>query len=463
MNLFVGDKALNSYLKKTGIAHYSVAFDVMEYDYKKIYKSFNLSYFSKDKGLSGSHFVDSEELMNYEKVETLTDNLITVLINKFKLRISFRRNADFSRNIIVCDDYNFEPDRLKHHDSIIKIAIVKNDLDKWEKLGDYDYIFTFDEHVNELKEYGHVFKIEDKPVFNQIKFVLNEIYKRKDVNFYHFIKSIKFDNIFPQINDYFKVLNSVYFDDQWYHDKYGLEGNTDSVTHFLLVGYAKEYSPGPNFNTKEYYKCNLDLKLRDLNPLLHYEQYGIHENRKISCEGIDKKFYDVIANSEYFDKEWYESTYDISQEDEDPVSHYLNIGYIKRYNPSRRFSTHEYFECHGNVKRGLLNPLLHYELFGREEDLKIGLSDKQHKRDYDLIANSEYFDRDWYLNKYDDLNGYDDPVCHYLYVGYAKRYDPGPNFSTQAYLTCNDDVERHGMNPLLHYERYGIREGRDLR
>ena len=237
------------------IAHYSVAFDLMEYDLKKVYRSFNLSYFCQDEGMSANDFADPERLRGYEKAVTLTNDLIVVLIKKFKFRISFRKNADFSRDIMVCDDYRLEPDRLKHSDSIIKIAIVKDSPDKWEHLSDYDYIFALEEHVKELRGHGQVFKIEDKPVYNQIKFALNELYRRKAVDFYHFIKFIKFEDVFPNVNDYFKVLHSPYFDDQWYHDTYGLEMNTDSVTHFLLMGYSKDYSPGPNFNTKEFYKC----------------------------------------------------------------------------------------------------------------------------------------------------------------------------------------------------------------
>lgn len=463
MNLFVGDKALNSFLKKRDIAHYSVAFDIMEYDFKRVYRSFTLSYFSKDNGMSENHFVDAQDLMNYEKVDSLTSDLIAVLIKKFKLRISFRKNADFSRHIIICDDHNFEPERLKHHDSIIKIAIVKDNCDKWESLSDYDYVFAFEENIDELKGYGHVFQIDEGPVYNQIKFILNELYMRRAVDFYHFVKSVKFHDVFPKINDYFKILHSPYFDDEWYHDTYDLPENTDSVIHFLLMGYSKDCSPGPNFNTKEFYKCNLDIKLQDLNPLIYYEQYGVEENRKLSCEGIDKKFYDIIANSEYFDAEWYKRTYDIEDEDPDPVTHYLEIGYTKRYNPSMKFSTHEYYERHNDVKISNVNPLLHYEMFGKEEGRAMCLTDRKHKLDIKLVSNSPYFDREWYLDKYPDLDGYEDPAQHYLHVGYAKRYDPGPDFSTQEYLDCNDDVLRHGMNPLLHYERYGIREGRDIR
>ena len=108
------------------------------------------------------------------------------------------------------------------------------------------------------------------------------------------------------------------------------------------------------------------------------------------------------------------------------------------------------------------NPLVHYELFGRKEKRRMCLTDEQHQKDHDLISDSPYFDKDWYLDTYDDLNGYDDPVYHYLHVGYTKGFNPGPNFSTDEYHICNSDVKEHGMNPLLHYERYGRREQRKL-
>ena len=433
----------------------------MEYDYKKIYKTFNISFFSKNIEFSGDYFVDSHELQDYEEIEKLTENLIIVFIEKFKFRISFRKNANFSNEILICDHYDFDPNRLKHEDSLIKIAIVKDNFDKWTNLSDYDYIFTLKEQLSELKQYGNVFSIEDKPVFNQIKFILNDLYKRKESDFYHFVKEINFENVFPKINDYFKVLNSELFDDEWYHDTYNLEKNTDSVIHFLLIGYAKGYNPGPNFNTEDYYKCNIDVMLKDINPLIHYEKYGKKENRIFSIEEKNKRDYDAILNSPYFDKEWYESTYGIG-EDTDSVDHYLHIGFIKRYNPSRDFSTQEYFESNMDVKEIQENPLVHYEVYGRNENRKLCFSDEQHKIDYDTISNSPYFDREWYLDHYDDLNGYEDPVYHYLHVGYTIGYDPGPDFSTDEYHACNLDVQKHGMNPLLHYERYGRREQRKL-
>lgn len=434
-------------------------FDLMEYDFKTIYKSFDISYFTKDKTLLTDNFVDSQELKDYESIEKSTVELVMILIRKFKLRLTFKKSNIFSKEIVICDDYALETDILNDEDCI-KIAIVKDNWDKWTNLEDYDYIFTSKEHVKDLRKYGVVSPIEDMSTFSQIKYILNDLYRRKLNKFYYFLKEIDFQRVFPKTKDYFKVLNSDYFDDEWYRAEYSLEDNTDSVIHFLLVGAIKGYDPGPNFNTQEYFDCNWDVKAKGTNALLHYESYGKKENRVISIAEKDIRDYDIILNSSYFDKDWYESTYEIS-EDIDSADHYLHAGFIERYDPGPDFSTREYYDCNRDVKKVLENPLVHYELFGRKEKRDIYFSDEQHQKDHDLILDSPYFDKEWYEGNY-DLNGYDDCVYHYLNIGFAKGYNPGPDFSTDEYYECHPDVKKHGMNALLHYERYGRKEGRKI-
>ena len=449
---------LKKHIDENDIEHYLLTCDLMEYDFKTIYKTFDISYFTKDKDLINNNFADSQMLKDYESIEKSTDNLIVILIKKFKLRLSFRKSSDFSNHIFICDDCDFDSTVLK--DDAIKIAIVKDNWNKLENLMNYDYIFTLKENVKELGDYGTVFPIVDEPVFNQIKFILNDLFRLKSNKFYHFVNDVNFQRVFPKINGYFKILNSDYFNDQWYRDTYDFEDNTDSVIHYLLIGYEKNYDPSPDFSTEEYYECNKDVKKHGMNPLLHYERYGRNENRYISIEQKNERDYGLILNSSYFDREWYEHTYDIA-DDVDSVDHYLHVGYIKRYNPGPDFSTQEYFDCNRDVKKVLDNPLVHYELTGKKENRKTHFSDKRHKEDYDLILNSPYFDKDWYESNY-DLSGFDDSVYHYLNIGYAKGYNPGPDFSTNEYFESNRDVEKHGMNPLLHYEKYGRNENRPI-
>ena len=454
----------NNQLKDKNIAHYLFAYDLLEYNFKEIYKSLNVSYFSKDKNLLEGNFVNPDELKYYESIEKTGKNNASVLIKKFKFRVTAMTNSNFSNEIIVSDYHDFDFDVLHHTDYLIKIALVKDNVDEWinsANLNNYDYIFTTEDESRKLLKENNIDSliVKGNCAYLQFKNILNSLYKFKREKFYPIAK--RFDKSFPKYNGYFKVLDSEYFDEEWYKTTYGILDNTDSVIHFLLIGCNKGYDPSSEFSTEEYYTCNEDVRKAEMNALIHYESYGKKENRIIHVADIPQRDYSIISNSPYFDKEWYVNTYEIP-DDVDPVKHYLEIGYLKRYNPGPDFNSHEYYQCNNDIKKVKANPLVHYELYGKKEKRKITNSDKVNQKNYDYIANSPYFDNEWYSNNY-DIPANTDPAYHYLNIGFAKMYNPGPEFSTSEYYQCHPDVEEHGMNPLLHYEMYGRNEGRALR
>ena len=106
-----------------------------------------------------------------------------------------------------------------------------------------------------------------------------------------------------------------------------------------------------------------------MNPLLHYELYGRGENRSLLSERRYEEFHSAILNSPYFDGEWYKSNYDIG--DMDSLDHYLNIGFVLGYNPGPNFSTKDYYEANEDVEEYGMNPLAHYEIYGRKENRKL--------------------------------------------------------------------------------------------
>jgi len=77
------------------------------------------------------------------------------------------------------------------------------------------------------------------------------------------------------------------------------------------------------------------------------------------------------------------------------------------------------------------------------------------------IKHSKYFNRRWYLRTYPDVakSGMS-AEKHYLVAGGLNGYNPGPRFDSKKYLVANPDVMRAGVNPLLHWEKYGKYEGR---
>ena len=83
------------------------------------------------------------------------------------------------------------------------------------------------------------------------------------------------------------------------------------------------------------------------------------------------------------------------------------------------------------------------------------------QRDAAELRGSSSFDAEYYrLQNPDVAEAGLDPVMHYLRFGAAEGRDPSPSFSNDYYLRANPDVVETGINPLLHFVRYGAREGR---
>jgi glycosyltransferase involved in cell wall biosynthesis len=79
-----------------------------------------------------------------------------------------------------------------------------------------------------------------------------------------------------------------------------------------------------------------------------------------------------------------------------------------------------------------------------------------------LVEGSGLFDATWYQERYPDVGGID-PLDHYLTDGWIEGRSPGPNFDGAWYLAAYPDVASAEANPLVHYLRHGISEGRYTR
>lgn len=83
-------------------------------------------------------------------------------------------------------------------------------------------------------------------------------------------------------------------------------------------------------------------------------------------------------------------------------------------------------------------------------------------REYRFVAQG--FDRAFYLSRYPDVRADGiDPVLHYIRYGCRENRDPTPLFSTGGYLARNPDVAQSGVNPFFHYMEFGRYENRDAR
>jgi hypothetical protein len=72
------------------------------------------------------------------------------------------------------------------------------------------------------------------------------------------------------------------------------------------------------------------------------------------------------------------------------------------------------------------------------------------------------FDASYYRTNNQDVAAAGiDPQLHYDQWGWREGRNPDPVFNTSWYLQHNPDVAAAGLNPLLHFELYGWKEGRN--
>jgi lipopolysaccharide biosynthesis protein/GT2 family glycosyltransferase len=286
------------------------------------------------------------------------------------------------------------------------------------------------------------------------------------------------------------IASSDLFDRNWYLQRHPdvQEAGTDPVLHYLEHGVLEGRNPGERFDAQWYLAHHPDVAASGINPLLHYLQYGAAEGREINggaprTQGMDEPAEreeeraderELIAASGLFDREWYvEQHPDVQAAGIDPVLHYLEHGVLEGRNPSERFDTQWYLAHNPDVAKSGANPLLHYLHNGAAEgrEIKGGAPEPEAvdepaelADERELIAASGLFDRGWYLEQYPDVRAAGiDPVLHYLKFGVAEACDPSERFDTQWYLTQYPDVAAGGANPLVHYLRHGASEGRDTK
>ncbi len=89
------------------------------------------------------------------------------------------------------------------------------------------------------------------------------------------------------------------------------------------------------------------------------------------------------------------------------------------------------------------------------------MSDHDDPVELEELEASGLFDGAWYLLQNEDVRGSDlEPLLHFNRFGWREGRQPNRYFDPAWYLEHYPDVQTAGMNPLLHYLRHGEHEGR---
>lgn len=185
--------------------------------------------------------------------------------------------------------------------------------------------------------------------------------------------------------------------------------------------------------------------------------------------------------SQYFDEEYYRvCNPDVAEAGVDLFSHFLNLGIRELRHPNPNFHTAWYLSTYADALASNLGPVVFHHRYGRRRgygtsptgDDKTWLSDSrahfqesrvlcEYISNYKAIVNSDLFDPDYYIIKYNIRSI--DPIDFFIHCGAHLGHNPSNRFDAQAYVDANFDVKISGINPFMHYSRFGRLEGRPLR
>ncbi len=190
--------------------------------------------------------------------------------------------------------------------------------------------------------------------------------------------------------------------------------------------------------------------------------------RLLKTRDKDKK--DIRQNiSLVLDAEFYRARYPDLGKLDDPVGHFINIGWKELRDPVAWFSTARYLEVYADVKASGINPLYHYLKWGRHEGREVHSAElndpRPEKPESELVeaAIESAFDSSYYKKRYADIGRHGlDPLKHYAGFGWREGRDPCSWFSTKGYLALHPDVRASGVNPLYHYVTIGRAEQRTV-
>ncbi len=123
--------------------------------------------------------------------------------------------------------------------------------------------------------------------------------------------------------------------------------------------------------------------------------------------GVSPTILKLVQGSGVFDEDWYGKSFPTGQRPDNPLQHYLSLGWKEGRTPSI------------------------------------------------------LFDGNWYLKYYPDVKMAGVcPLRHYLEQGWKENRQPHPAFDSAWYLHFYQDIQPANISPLQHYLRFGAKEGR---
>ena len=223
-----------------------------------------------------------------------------------------------------------------------------------------------------------------------------------------------------RIRDQSVIRRSGQFDGGFYLKAYpdvrrNPEWSKRPLKHFVHFGAAEGRTPRPGFDTEFYLRTDPDLKESGINPFSHYLRTGYREGRAPNTTP------DFFSEWGYFNR---------------PIRHVDLSGQIRNWRDawkikkSHRFSPEWYWSQNPDV-------LAAVEKSFWWKFRKSGFRP--------LLALSKAITH---------------PIRHFVWHGMYEGRQPSTEFDLRFYIRQNADVRLSGLNPFVHYLKFGIHENR---
>jgi hypothetical protein len=244
-----------------------------------------------------------------------------------------------------------------------------------------------------------------------------------------------------------------------------LEATPEHATFRSLSKEIRSVQESGLFDDLWYRHRYPDVDASGLNPLRHYAEHGMREDR---------------APNPWFDPRWYRTTWRLEAH-ERPLFHYLATGEPLGHRPCPNFDPAWYRTTYKlGLKRSPLADFLRrrrsqtvapgadmWPALGLPEprltdvadDVFLSIGDEL--ADYVVLRDQGLFDENYYaLHSGDVLATGGDLLRHYCQFGWREHRPPNFYFDCRWYVATNPEVAELGVNPLAHYLLVGEPEGR---
>jgi hypothetical protein len=230
------------------------------------------------------------------------------------------------------------------------------------------------------------------------------------------------------------------FDSAWYLTRYEDVRNAqlDPLLHYSDFGWREGRTPNQYFDTEWYLTQYPDVRDAGLNPLVHYLRHGEREGRKPIW---------------HFDPVWYRAAYDLPPETV-ALTHFLAQRTSGRFAPMAELYAVLLIRPYIDDPASGDDPFVHYV----SDMMKAG---NEAFPDIGIVRPSGLVDPNYYLINGSDVHEAElEPVEHFCRYGWREPRKPNIYFDMRWYLQTNPAVAKLNINPVIHYILEGEAVGR---